>query len=120
MNSKLYKLSEKLKDATQGAIDLQLIPHPSYPDYLLFYDSQYLGAKKEEVAHRMIGTGIIVNFVIGFILASALILSADLLLNLVNTESVLFDNSKTYLSVIAISLFLIAPTEEIMACLQLK
>jgi hypothetical protein len=42
----LTKLSEKLTDATQGAINLQLIPHPSYPDYLLFYDSQYLGAKQ--------------------------------------------------------------------------
>jgi len=80
--------------------------------------SQYLGAKKEEVAHRMIGTGIIVNFVIGFILASALILSADLLLNLVNTESVLFDNSKTYLSVIAISLFFVSVSNVITASLR--
>ena len=42
----LTKLSEKITDATQGAINLQLIPHPSFPDYLLYYDSQYLGVKQ--------------------------------------------------------------------------
>ncbi|MBU1094615.1 MAG: MATE family efflux transporter [Firmicutes bacterium] len=80
--------------------------------------SQYLGAKKEDVAHRMIGTGIIANFVIGFILASVLVLSANFLLHLVNTEAVLFENSKIYLSVIAISLFFVAVSNVITASLR--
>ncbi len=80
--------------------------------------SQYLGAKKDEVAHRMIGTGLIVNFIIGFLLASVLILSVDLLLNLVNTEVELFNDSKTYLSVIAISLFFVSVSNVITASLR--
>jgi len=80
--------------------------------------SQYLGAKKEEVAHKMIGTGLIINFVVGFLLASLLVFSADLLLKAVHTELVLFEDSKTYLSVIAMSLFFVAMSNVITASLR--
>ncbi|MFH1694063.1 MAG: MATE family efflux transporter [Bacillota bacterium] len=80
--------------------------------------SQYLGAKKNDVAHRMIGNGLIVNFIVGFVLASVLVLSADLLLKLVNTKIILFNDSKTYLTVIAGSLFFVAISNVITASLR--
>lgn len=80
--------------------------------------SQYLGAKKDDVAHKIIGTGLIINFFVGFVLASILVLSAEFLLKLVNTEIVLFADSKTYLSVIAISLFFVAISNVITASLR--
>ena len=80
--------------------------------------SQYLGAKKSDVAHRVIGSGLIINLFVGFILASTLVLSADLLLNLVNTKVELFADSKTYLQVIAMSLFFVAISNVITASLR--
>ncbi|MBU1143846.1 MAG: MATE family efflux transporter [Firmicutes bacterium] len=80
--------------------------------------SQYLGAKKSDVAHRVIGSGLIINLFVGFILASTLVLSADFLLNLVNTKVELFADSKTYLQVIAMSLFFVAISNVITASLR--
>lgn len=80
--------------------------------------SQYLGAKKSDVAHRVIGSGLIINLFVGFILASTLVLSADFLLNLVNTKIELFADSKTYLQVIAMSLFFVAISNVITASLR--
>jgi len=80
--------------------------------------SQYIGAKKQEVAHRVMGSGMIINLIVGFFLASALVLSADLLLNLVNTKIELFQDSKTYLKVISMSLFFVAVSNVITASLR--
>ncbi|MDO9629435.1 MAG: MATE family efflux transporter [Acholeplasmataceae bacterium] len=80
--------------------------------------SQYLGAKKSDVAHRVIGSGLIINLFVGFILASTLVYSADLLLNAVNTKIELFADSKTYLQVIAVSLFFVAISNVITASLR--
>lgn len=80
--------------------------------------SQYLGANKNDVARRVIGSGLIINFIIGFFLATSLILSADFLLNLVNTKVELFENSKTYLTVIAMSLFFVSVSNVITASLR--
>lgn len=80
--------------------------------------SQYIGAKKQEVAHRVMGSGIIINLIVGFLLASTLVLSADLLLSLVNTKIEIFEDSKTYLSVISMSLFFVAVSNVITASLR--
>lgn len=80
--------------------------------------SQYLGAKKSDVAHRVIGSGLIINLFVGFILASTLVFSADFLLNAVNTKVELFADSKTYLQVIAMSLFFVAISNVITASLR--
>lgn len=70
--------------------------------------SQYLGAKKEHVAHRTIGNGLILNLMVGAIIASALVFFAPHLLRLVKTEDVLFQGSLDYLQVVGISLFFVA------------
>ncbi len=80
--------------------------------------AQYLGANKTHIAHRVIGNGLIINLMVGFILAGLLIVSSDLILHLVNTEQVLFNDSKTYLSVIAVSLFFVAVSNVITASLR--
>jgi putative MATE family efflux protein len=80
--------------------------------------SQYTGAKKPEVAKRVIGSGLIINLLVGFVLASTLVLAADFLLNLVNTRIELFADSKTYLQVIAMSLFFVAISNVVTASLR--
>ncbi len=70
--------------------------------------SQYLGAKKEHVAFRIIGNGLIVNFFVGLILSATIIASAPLILSLVNTENVLFAGSMDYLQVVGGSLLFVA------------
>lgn len=70
--------------------------------------SQYLGAKKESVAFRIIGNGIIVNFFVGLILATSIIILAPMILGLVNTEDVLFSGSMDYLQVVGGSLLFVA------------
>ncbi|MBE0700260.1 MAG: MATE family efflux transporter [Acholeplasmataceae bacterium] len=80
--------------------------------------SQYLGAKKDDVAKRMIGSGIIINFFVGLLLASTLFFSASFILRAVNTRSVLFDDSFTYLRIISISLFFVAMSNIISSSLR--
>jgi len=80
--------------------------------------SQYIGAKKSEAAYKVIGTGMIINVLVGFVLASSLFFTSSLLLNLVNTKQVLFTDSKTYLQVIAISLFFVAASNVVTASLR--
>ena len=80
--------------------------------------SQYIGAKKSDVAHKVIGSGLIINLFVGFILASTLVLAANFLLNAVNTKIELFADSKTYLQVIAMSLFFVAISNVITASLR--
>ena len=43
----LIELSSRINEALGGAIDMQLISHPDNPNYLLFYDANYLGDKKK-------------------------------------------------------------------------
>ena len=70
--------------------------------------SQYLGAKKDHIAHRVIGNGLILNLLVGAIIASLLVFFAPVLLRLVKTEAVLFQGSLDYLQVVGISLFFVA------------
>lgn len=70
--------------------------------------SQYLGAKKEHVATRIIGNGLIVNFFVGLILSIIIITLAPMILHLVNTETVLFSGSMDYLQVVGGSLLFVA------------
>jgi putative MATE family efflux protein len=70
--------------------------------------SQYLGAKKEHVATRIIGNGLIVNFFVGLILSITIISLAPMILHLVNTEAVLFSGSMDYLQVVGGSLLFVA------------
>lgn len=70
--------------------------------------TQYLGAKKDHIAHRVIGNGLILNLLVGAIIASLLVFFAPLLLRLVKTEEVLFQGSLDYLQVVGISLFFVA------------
>jgi len=80
--------------------------------------SQYLGAKKIDVAKRVVGNGIIVNIIVGFIISATLILSAEFFLRLVNTDILLFEDSKVYLRIIAMSLFFVAISNVITATLR--
>lgn len=80
--------------------------------------SQYIGAKKNHMAYKIIGTGMLINLLIGFILASTLYYSANILLQLVNTKAILFVDSKTYLRVIALSLFFVAASNVVTASLR--
>lgn len=40
----LTTLSDKIKEATGGAISLTMITHPTYTDSMLFYDKNFIGA----------------------------------------------------------------------------
>lgn len=70
--------------------------------------SQYLGAKREDQAKKVIGNGILLNLIVGFLSAIVMLLITDILLRLVNTKPVLYQDSKTYFQVIAISLVFVA------------
>lgn len=80
--------------------------------------SQYLGAKQEDSAKKVVSTGMIINLMVGLILSSTLILSSDVLLRLVNTKPEIFIDSKTYLQMIAISLIFVAVSNVITATLR--
>jgi hypothetical protein len=43
----LTELSKRINYALGGAIDMKLISHPDNPNYLLYYDANYLGNKKD-------------------------------------------------------------------------
>ena len=43
----LTELSGYINESLGGAINMQLISHPDNPNYLLFYDANYLGDKKK-------------------------------------------------------------------------
>ena len=47
LNDFLVELNKYIVSATGGAIDMQLITHPDTPEYLLFYDKNYLGNKPD-------------------------------------------------------------------------
>ncbi|MDD4194647.1 MAG: MATE family efflux transporter, partial [Acholeplasmataceae bacterium] len=70
--------------------------------------SQYLGANQKQIAFKVIGTGLIVNIIVGLLLSTTLVLSSDVLLHLVNTKPEILVDSKTYLQVISISLIFVA------------
>lgn len=80
--------------------------------------SQYLGAKQEKTAFRVIGTGLIINILVGIVLSITLVLSADVLLNLVNTKPEIFVDSKTYLQMISLSLIFVAASNVMTATLR--
>ncbi|MEF3692686.1 MAG: MATE family efflux transporter, partial [Acholeplasmataceae bacterium] len=80
--------------------------------------SQYLGAKQEKVALRVVGTGLIINVLVGLILSTTLVLSSDILLNLVNTKPEIFTDSKTYLQMISLSLIFVAASNVMTATLR--
>ena len=80
--------------------------------------SQYLGAKKEHVAYRVMGNGILINFAVGALLTTLLVSLAPNLLRLVQTEEVLFEGSLSYLRVVGLSLFFVAMSNIITASLR--
>jgi putative MATE family efflux protein len=80
--------------------------------------SQYLGAKKENVAFRVIGNGMILNLLVGIILTSLLFTFSADLLRLVKTEEVLFEGSLSYLRVVGLSLFFVAISNVVTASLR--
>ena len=47
LNDFLVKLNSYIVTATGGAINMELITHPENPDYLLYYDKNYLGNKQQ-------------------------------------------------------------------------
>ncbi|MDX9692078.1 MAG: MATE family efflux transporter [Acholeplasmataceae bacterium] len=80
--------------------------------------SQYIGAKRSQEAQKIIGSGMIINAVIGFILAISLFFLSGVLLDVVNTKQVLFNDSNVYLKIIAISLFFVAMSNVVTASLR--
>lgn len=80
--------------------------------------SQYLGANQKQIAFKVIGTGLIVNIIVGLVLSTTLVLSSDVLLNIVNTKPEIFVDSKTYLQVISISLIFVAASNVMTATLR--
>ncbi len=63
--------------------------------------TKVLGAKKKELESEVVGTGLLFNIVLGFIIALILFFFAGTLLTLMKTESTVLDNSKTYIKIIA-------------------
>ncbi len=80
--------------------------------------SQYLGAKQEKMALRVVGTGLMINILVGVVLSTILVLSSDVLLNLVNTKPEIFTDSKTYLQMISLSLIFVAASNVMTATLR--
>jgi putative MATE family efflux protein len=80
--------------------------------------SQYIGAKRSDEAQKIIGSGIIINALVGFILAVSLFILSGFLLGVVNTKPELFTDSNTYLQIIAISLFFVAMSNVVTASLR--
>lgn len=80
--------------------------------------SQYLGAKKEQVAHRVIGNGLIINFFVGLVLAISLVVLAPQLLMLVKTKEELFQGSLDYLQIVGFALLFVAVSNVATATLR--
>ncbi len=70
--------------------------------------SQYIGANRNEKARQVIGSGLLVNLVIGLALAIIMHVSATFLLTLVQTDASLMQDSKTYFQVIGYSFIFFA------------
>ena len=70
--------------------------------------SQHIGAKQEDEARAVIGTGVFINLFVGIFLASMMYLLGRQLLNVVNTEAIIFNDSLSYLRLMAISLVFVA------------
>ncbi len=80
--------------------------------------SQYLGAKRNDMAKGVIGTGLILNLIIGFVIAITLFMMAPLVLKMVGTSAVLYDDALTYLRIIGLSLFVVALNSVMSASLR--
>ncbi len=80
--------------------------------------SQYIGAKRDDLAQKVIGNGIVLNLFVGILAAGIMLLSTDQLLQLVNTKPVLYNDSKIYFQVIAISLVFVAMSNIVTASLR--
>jgi putative MATE family efflux protein len=70
--------------------------------------SQHIGAKQDEEARQVIGTGLFLNFFIGITLAGGVFLLSHQLLRAVNTSPVIYADSLTYLRLMATSLIFVA------------
>ena len=53
VNDFLSRISAKINTATGGAIDMQLISYPDDPDYLMFYDANYIGNKRAVIPYSV-------------------------------------------------------------------
>ncbi len=80
--------------------------------------SQYIGAKRQDEAQKIMGSGMIINMLIGLFLAITLFLTSKTLLHIVNTKPELFADSNQYLKIIAISLFFVAMSNVVTASLR--
>jgi len=80
--------------------------------------SQYIGAKRQNDAQKIMGSGMIINMLIGLILALSLFFMSTTLLHVVNTKPELFNDSNQYLKIIAISLFFVAISNVVTASLR--
>ena len=80
--------------------------------------SQYIGAKKNDEAQKIIGSGMIINAFVGLVLAFSLFFASSVLLNVVNTKKELFSDSNQYLKIIAISLLFVAISNVVTATLR--
>jgi putative MATE family efflux protein len=80
--------------------------------------SQYIGAKRDDLAQKVIGNGILLNLFVGLLAAGIMLISTDQLLQLVNTKPVLYNDSKVYFQVIAFSLIFVAMSNIVTASLR--
>ena len=80
--------------------------------------SQYIGAKRQNDAQKIMGSGMIINMLIGLFLALSLFFTSKTLLHVVNTKPELFNDSNQYLKIIAISLFFVAISNVVTASLR--
>ena len=80
--------------------------------------SQYLGAKKESDAKKTILTGIILQFFIGLLIASSLLLLGNALFRLIGTPEEIVQLSYKYLFFTAISLLFVSISNAISASLR--
>lgn len=80
--------------------------------------SQYIGAKRDDLAQKVIGNGLLMNLIVGLVAAGIMWLTTDQLLQLVNTKPVLYSDSKTYFQVIASSLIVVAMSNIITVSLR--
>ncbi len=70
--------------------------------------AQYLGANKTQEAKDTIVTGIVGNFIVGIILSLIVIFFGRYFLVLIGTDSILLDDSTTYLKIVGFSLVFIS------------
>ena len=65
---------------------------------------QYLGAKREDRAKKVLAQGIFFNTILGIVLMSIFVFFSSTLLKLANTKESFFDLAKDYLSIYAFAL----------------